>query len=141
MTDSEKLAMVKAMTGEKDEEVLSTYLSIAGSKVCRKAFPFDPNENTVPDQYAHIQVEIAVYLLNKRGAEGESSHSENGISRSYENGDVPASLMREITPFASVISTSTKPKDKDNCPAEEDSPKEEPSEDDDEGEESGEVES
>ena len=33
MTDAEKLKMLKAMTGEADEEVLSTYLSIAGSTV------------------------------------------------------------------------------------------------------------
>ena len=38
MTDAEKLKMVKAMTGETDEDTLSTYLSIAGNKVCRKAY-------------------------------------------------------------------------------------------------------
>lgn len=103
MTDAEKLKMVKAMTGETDEDMLSTYLSIAGNKVCRKAYPFDPAVTAVPDQYAHIQVEIAVYLLNKRGAEGQTAHSENGISRSYEDGDVPPTLLRDIVPFASVM--------------------------------------
>lgn len=103
MTDAEKLKMVKAMTGETDESVLSTYLSIAGNKVCRKAYPFDPTVTVVPDQYAHTQVEIAVYLLNKRGAEGQTAHSENGISRSYEDGDVPPTLLRDIVPFASVM--------------------------------------
>lgn len=103
MTDADKLAMVKALTGEQDEVVLSAYLAIAGDKICRKAFPFDSEENAVPDRYAYIQVQIAVYLLNKRGAEGESSHSENGISRSYEDGDVPPSLLRDIVPFAQTI--------------------------------------
>ena len=103
MTDAEKLKMVKAMTGETDEVTLSTYLSIAGNKVCRKAYPFDPTVTAVPDQYAHIQVEIAVYLLNKRGAEGQTAHSENGISRSYEDGDVPPTLLRDIVPFAAVM--------------------------------------
>ena len=70
MTDAEKLKMVKAMTGETDEDTLSTYLSIAGNKVCRKAYPFDPTVTAVPDQYAHIQVEITVYLLNKREPKG-----------------------------------------------------------------------
>lgn len=103
MTDAEKLALVKSMTGETDEEVVSAYLSLAGSKVCRKAYPFDPTVVEVPDQYAHVQVEIAVYLLNKRGAEGQTSHSENGISRSYEDGDVPPTLLREIVPCAAVM--------------------------------------
>lgn len=103
MKDAEKLKIVKAMTGETDEDTLSTYLSIAGNKVCRKAYPFDPTVTAVPDQYAHIQVEIAVYLLNKRGAEGQTAHSENGISRSYEDGDVPPTLLRDIVPFAAVM--------------------------------------
>ena len=103
MTDAEKLQIVKAMTGETDESVLSTYLSIAGNKVCRKAYPFDPTVTAVPDQYAHIQVEIAVYLLNKRGAEGETVHKENGIDRTYADGDVPPTLLRDIVPFASVM--------------------------------------
>lgn len=107
MTDAEKLAMVKAMTGETDEAVLSTYLSIAGNKVCRKAYPFDPTVTVVPTQYEYVQVEIAVYLLNKRGAEGQTSHSENGISRVYEDGDIPPTLLREITPCAAVIGGGT----------------------------------
>ena len=48
-------------------------------------------------------MEIAAYLVNQRGAEGETAHSENGISRSYEDGDVPPTLLREIVPCASLI--------------------------------------
>ena len=103
MTDTEKLTMLKAMTGEKDESVLSTYLSIAGNKVLKRAYPFDSTVTVVPDRYAYNQVEIAAYLVNKRGAEGETAHSENGISRSYEDGDVPPTLLREIVPCASII--------------------------------------
>lgn len=103
MTDTEKLTMLKAMTGEKDESVLSTYLSIAGNKVLKRAYPFNSTITVVPDRYAYNQVEIAAYLVNKRGAEGETAHSENGISRSYEDGDVPPTLLREIVPCASLI--------------------------------------
>lgn len=103
MTDTEKLTMLKAMTGEKDESVLSTYLSIAGNKVLKRAYPFDSTVTVVPDRYAYNQVEIAAYLVNKRGAEGETAHSENGISRSYEDGDVPPTLLREIVPCVSLI--------------------------------------
>lgn len=103
MTDTEKLTMLKAMTGEKDESVLSTYLSIAGNKVLKRAYPFNSTVTVVPDRYAYNQVEIAAYLVNKRGAEGETAHSENGISRSYEDGDVPPTLLCEIVPCASLI--------------------------------------
>lgn len=103
MTDTEKLTMLKAMTGEKDESVLSTYLSIAGNKVLKRAYPYDQTVTVVPDRYAYNQVEIAAYLVNKRGAEGQTAHSENGISRSYEDGDVPPTLLREIVPFAGLV--------------------------------------
>ena len=103
MTDTEKLTMLKAMTGEKDESVLSTYLSIAGNKILKRAYPFNSTVTVVPDRYGYNQVETAAYLVNKRGAEGETAHSENGISRSYEDGDVPPTLLREIVPCASLI--------------------------------------
>lgn len=100
MTDAEKKAMLTAMTTESNDVVLSTYLALAGNKICRKAYPYDSSVVEVPPVYDFLHVEIAAYLLNKRGAEGEISHSENGISRQYEDGDIPTSLMRQITPFA-----------------------------------------
>lgn len=103
MTDAEKLTMLTAMTGETDNGVLSTYLKIAGKKIINKAYPYDTTVTEVPERYAYTQLEIAAYLLNKRGAEGQTSHSENGISRSYEDGDVPPSLLREVVPVVGVI--------------------------------------
>lgn len=103
MLETEKIEMVKSMTGETSDGVVSAYLKIAGNKICRKAFPFDPTVTEVPEQYSLLQVEIAVYLLNKRGAEGEAAHSENGISRTYEDGDVPPSMLRQIVPVCGVL--------------------------------------
>ena len=103
MTEVEKLKMLKTMTGETDEELLFTYLFIASDKIIKRAYPYDNSVTEVPDRYAYTQLEIAAYLLNKRGAEGQTSHSENGISRTYEDGDIPANLLREIVPCASPI--------------------------------------
>jgi len=50
-----------------------------------------------------LQLEIATYLLNKRGAEGQTAHSENGISRSYESADVPSSMLNQIVPHCGII--------------------------------------
>lgn len=103
MDELEKIAMAKVLSGETDDLAVSAYLKIAGSKICRKAFPFDPSMLEVPKQYEYLQVEIAVYLLNKRGAEGETAHSENGISRTYEDGDIPPTLLRQIVPVCGVL--------------------------------------
>lgn len=104
MTQEEKLAALKAVVGSSDsDEVLSAYLKLAGGKIIAKAFPYQTNVTEVPAQYSYLQVEIAAYMLNKRGAEGQTAHSENGVSRSYESADVPASMLKAITPYCGVI--------------------------------------
>lgn len=102
MEKADKIEMVKAMSEEADDEVISAYLTIAGRKIISRAYPFSDSVTEVPTKYEHIQIEATVYLLNKRGAEGESAHSENGISRSYENGDLPESMLSEIVPVGKV---------------------------------------
>lgn len=104
MTNSEKIEMLSVLSGEKNIDILSTYLFIAANKICRTAYPFDDTVIEVPGKYEGLQLEIATYLLNKRGAEGETSHSENGISRSYENADIPISMLSIIQPFVGTIS-------------------------------------
>ena len=104
MTQTEKLQLLKAMVGESDtEEVLLAYLNIAGNKILNRAYPFGTDETEVPARYGFLQCEIAAYLLNKRGAEGQTGHSENGISRSYESADVPESLLGAVTPMVGVL--------------------------------------
>ena len=104
MTDTEKLTYLRAMVGGSDtDEVLSTYLVVAGKKIIARTYPYDDTVTEVPDKYDTLQCEIAAYLLNKRGAEGQTQHSENGITRSYENADVPASMLKVVTPHCGVI--------------------------------------
>ena len=104
MTKEEKINALKAMVGTDDsDEVLSTYLLLAAKKVLARAYPYDKTVKDVPEEYEGVQLEIATYLLNKRGAEGQMSHSENGITRSYENADVPSSMLRVIAPHCGVI--------------------------------------
>ena len=107
MTAEEKMSMLAAMVGadvESDAPSLLAYVTIAGQKVLNRCYPFGyDEEEVVPTRYDALQCEIAAYLWNKRGAEGQTSHSENGISRGYESGDVPESLMGQITPRGVVF--------------------------------------
>lgn len=104
MTIDEKLTVLKVMVGGSDtNEVLSTYLNLAGSKIIAKAYPYDSEVTEVPTQYHNLQIEIAAYMLNKRGAEGQLSHTENGISRTYENADVPSSMLKSIVPYCGTM--------------------------------------
>lgn len=104
MTEEEKLTYLRAMVGGSDtDEVLSIYLAVAGKKIIARAFPYDDTVTEVPSKYDTLQCEIAAYLLNKRGAEGQTQHTENGISRQYENADIPSSMLKVVTPHCGVI--------------------------------------
>lgn len=46
---------------------------------------------------------VAMDLYNKMGAEGQLSHSENGISRSYQSSWISKDLLADIVPVCGVI--------------------------------------
>ncbi len=109
MTEVDKLSLLRVMVGQPStdenwsDNVLLSYLKLAGEKIINRAYPYDDTVTEVPRRYGALQCEIASYLLNKRGAEGQTAHSENGVNRTYENADVPESLMSNITPFIEVM--------------------------------------
>jgi hypothetical protein len=108
MTEVEKLTLLRVMVGQPNEgewsdDVLTSYLAIAGRKIINRAYPYDDTVDEVPRRYGYLQCDIANYLLNKRGAEGQTGHSENGVNRSYESADVPESMLSEISPHVGVL--------------------------------------
>ncbi|MEK5038979.1 phage head-tail connector protein [Sporosarcina sp. FSL K6-3457] len=52
------------------------------------------NRTKLPRSLESIQRQIAVIQYNKQGIEGQTSHSEGGISRSFE--DLPQSIQNAI---------------------------------------------
>ena len=102
MTEAEKIVLVQTMCGETDDDVISAYLYMAGQKILSIAYPYQ-TVTEVPTKYEHVQIDAAVYMLNKRGAEFQLSHSENGISRTYEAADLPPSLLRGVAPLCGTV--------------------------------------
>lgn len=49
----------------------------------------------VPVNLLRAQIELAIVYYNKEGIEGQTGHSEGGISRSFEEG-IPESIMKKI---------------------------------------------
>ena len=82
--------------------VLSFFLEAAAEIVLNRAFPFGTSSGAAKakclKRYSNVLIRIAFALLAKQGAEGETQHSENGISRHYDSADVPAALLAQITP-------------------------------------------
>lgn len=105
MTPAEKLARLKLRipaddrTEISDDELL-VLIDEAGELILNRMYPFTRPSNVVavPARYENIQIQIAIELVNRKGAEGEMSHSENGTVRSYESGSVSSSLLKKIAP-------------------------------------------
>lgn len=107
MTTQKKIDMLRSMIGgdEDDRGVLEVYLELAGFKILNRMYPFkeDFEGIEVPDKYAMLQLKIACLMLNKRGAEGQIQHIENGIHRNYGDADIPESMLSDVIPFCQLI--------------------------------------
>ena len=103
MASSQMLTQLEVLTNESDESLLTALLSIAEAKVLNRLYPYDDTKIVVPSRYCRNVLEIAVYLYNRRGSEGEMSHSEGDIQRTYESASVPDSMFIGIVPECGVI--------------------------------------
>ena len=103
MTDEQKITMVKALTDESDDSLVSVYLEDAKAAILRRRYPFGlPDDADISPLYEMIQVKLAARYLLRKGGEGETKHSENGIDRTYGSVN-DEDLLMEVTPFAKVI--------------------------------------
>ena len=82
---------------------LEDILESAKAVILSRRFPFGDYPEEIENRYKDLQIRIAVEMFNKVGVEGQVSHSENGISRTYSSASVSEELLREITPKAGVV--------------------------------------
>lgn len=81
------------------DAVLQFYLDNARDIICEIR-----HSDAVETKYLNTQIKMAIEMYNKSGAEGQTGHSENGLSRTYESGDISQSLISQIIPVASTPS-------------------------------------
>ena len=74
-----KLKMLLGISDNEQDAVLQLFLDAA-----RDAVLSYTNRQVLPQRLESIVIQIALAAFNKAGAEGESGHSEGGISRTYE---------------------------------------------------------
>ena len=106
MTNAEKIATVKTLVesdAEATDTVVSVYLNLACSAMVERLFPYDSNKSAddIPERYEMTQCELAARYFLRRGGQGEISHEENGINRSYASVD-DEDILKRLTPFAKV---------------------------------------
>lgn len=94
---------LRMRTGEQDDRLLLDCLDSAKAAILARRFPFGEWPNELEVRYQDLQYRIALDLYNKIGAEGQLSHSENGISRVYESSWISEQLLREVTPMVGTL--------------------------------------
>lgn len=107
MTEETLKAMIKTNIESSSDmtisdDVVNTFFQLSKNAILLKRFPYlqDVSEKELPSIYDSLCVRLAVYMFNKQGAEGEISHTENGVSIKWENGDLPESMMSEVIPMS-----------------------------------------
>lgn len=89
---------------EPDEDILKECLEEAKDAIMARRYPFRAWPNELAEQDVGRQIRIAISIYNRIGDEGEKSHSENGISRVYDESWIPKQLLEDIVPYCGVVS-------------------------------------
>jgi hypothetical protein len=105
-TNLENLKTYLSISDASEDGLLSLLLNSADKKILNKRYPFgytDEEAVIALEKYSDIELDIAVYLYNRKGSEGQTGHSEIGIGRSYESAGIPDSYVRDIVPICKVF--------------------------------------
>ena len=97
------LERLKVRTGEADEALLADLLESARAAIIARRFPFGDGTEELEKRYEDLQVRIAETMYDKLGAEYQTGHTENGVSRQWASEGVPEALLREVTPMCGGV--------------------------------------
>jgi len=108
MTDAEKLSQLKALlqiTDTTQDATLAVYLTLARDEILSWLYSGKTPEGVtdVPARYIPTQIQAVVVGYSQSGADGQLSHSENGISRTFKHEDMVAYVRSRVIPFVGVL--------------------------------------
>lgn len=90
MQELNKMKLKLDIKDNSQDDLLNLYLEDAKDTILELT-----HLSEVPTSLLSTQVELAIIMYNKEGIEGQTSHSEGGISRSFED-DIPKGIMKKI---------------------------------------------
>lgn len=103
MTMDEKLAMVKQMlgvSGYPEDTRIAFYLTAAEKEIISWRYSLSSQKVTaVPEEYEMTQVFAVVAGYSQSGAEMQTQHSENGVSRVFCYADMIHYIRANVIPY------------------------------------------
>jgi len=108
MTDAEKLGQLKAllqMTDTTQEATLAVYLDFAKAEILAWLYSGKTPEGItdVPARYEPTQIMACVAGFSQGGADGQLTHSENGVSRSWKYDSMVAFIRSHVAAYVGVV--------------------------------------
>lgn len=105
MSEDQKL-LYSIMLTENDPQatadVMRMYLAVAANMILQRLYPQGiPPMTILPSAYDMMQCELAARQFLRRGGQGETAHSENGISRTYGSAD-DSDILNRVTPYVGM---------------------------------------
>lgn len=105
MVQPEVIAMVKKMlmiTDSDADDTIATMLDIANDAILDRLYCVSgrpEGTDTIPRDCMPILVNSVVISFSQVGAEGELSHNEDGVSRTYNYSNMLEYINRHVIPF------------------------------------------
>lgn len=108
MTDTEKLAQVKSLmniTGTGSDAQLAVFLTFAKGEILAWLYSGKTPDGVtdVPAQYEPTQVMSVVAGYGLQGAENQTAHSENGISRTFKHEDMISYIRSHVAAYVGLV--------------------------------------
>ncbi len=110
MSNQEKLDMLQTLLGVGSSETsemerIEVYLSAAEKEIINWRFSLTGNlPETLPEEYDMTHVWAVINGYSQAGAEGQSTHSENGVARTFNYADMVQYIRRNVRPMVGVLS-------------------------------------
>lgn len=109
MTSEQKLARLRALLGNDSshytDATLNEYLDFAEEEIINQVYAITglPETPSMPSEYNGIQIFAVVNGLNTQGAESETTHGENGITRTFKYPDMVQYIRNNVFPYVKVV--------------------------------------
>lgn len=110
MNDAEKLSIILTILGIDENEVkeverIKVYLNVSEKEILSWRFSYaESMPDTVPAEYEMTQVYAVIAGYSQSGAENQTRHTENGISRAFRYEDMIAYIRAHVIPLCKVVS-------------------------------------